>query len=181
MTAPKGNVFWKTAMPHPMTHFLVTDAQAGRMDQVRKLFLEYAAGLKISLCFQGFDQELAGLPGKYAPPDGCILLAMPGDANDEMPAAGCVAVRPMDEPGICEMKRLYVRPEYRGQKLGLLLAEAAVARAREMGYQAMRLDTLSSMVGAIALYERLGFRDIEAYCHNPHPGVRYMELDLGAP
>jgi len=163
-----------------MTHFRIEDARTGRMDQVRELFQEYSAGLGISLCFQGFDEELAGLPGKYAPPGGCILLAIPADKADANHAAGCVAVRPMDESGICEMKRLYVRPEYRGRKLGLILAEAAVGRAREMGYRAMRLDTLSSMKSAIALYEHLGFKDIEAYCHNPHPGVRYMELDLTA-
>ena len=164
-----------------MSPITIEPADRDHMEDVRALFLEYAANLGISLCFQGFDQELAGLPGKYAPPGGCILLAMAADMDGNQAIAGCVAVRPLDEPGVCEMKRLYVRPRFRGQKAGLVLAEAAVGRARNMGYRAVRLDTLPSMERAVGLYERLGFKDIEAYCHNPHPGARYMELDLRKP
>jgi ribosomal protein S18 acetylase RimI-like enzyme len=156
----------------------IVEATAGPdLDTVRTLFQEYAKSIGISLCFQGFDEELAGLPGRYAPPGGTILLALAGDN-----IAGCVAVRPLDEPGVCEMKRLYVRPAFRGLKLGLGLAQAAIEKSRSAGYRAMRLDTLPSMASAIAMYERLGFVDIPPYCHNPHQGVRYLELALeGAP
>lgn len=169
----------------------IVDATGGpALDAVRTLFQEYSRGLGISLCFQGFEQELAGLPGRYVPPGGAILMALaggdaPGSASDAETAgsageraAGCVAVRPLDEPGICEMKRLYVRPGFRGLKLGRLLAEAAIEKARAAGYRAMRLDTLPSMTRAIAMYQKLGFKDIKPYCHNPHAGVRYMELTL---
>ena len=143
------------------------------IEAVRALFLEYAESLGFSLCFQGFDQELAALPGCYAPPAGRLLLAL----VDGQPV-GCVGLRGLDEEGVCEMKRLYVRPIARGLGLGWDLASTAVDAAREIGYRTMRLDTLSSMVSADAVYRGLGFIPIEAYYHNPHPEVRYFELDL---
>jgi putative acetyltransferase len=142
------------------------------MAVVRILFQEYAQGLGFDLCFQNFDQELADLPGRYATPEGGIWLAwMQG-----MPA-GCVALRPLAD-GNCEMKRLYVRPAYAGQGLGRALAEAAVAGARERGYAAIRLDTLTSMTAANALYKKLGFHPITPYCENPLAGALYYELTL---
>lgn len=143
---------------------------------IKTLFLEYAESLGFSLCFQGFDDELATLPGRYAPPTGRLWLAL----HDGEPV-GCVAIRALDEPGVCEMKRLYVRPAARGLRLGWELASTAVAAAREIGYQRMRLDTLASMERADTVYRRLGFQPIDAYYHNPHPEVRYFELDLTEP
>lgn len=138
----------------------------------RALFEEYAAGLGVDLSFQDFDRELAELPGEYVPPEGRLLLAFDGDD-----AAGCVAVRPFG-PGVAELKRLYVRPAYRGTGLGRRLSEAAIDAAREAGYERIRLDTLPAMTAARALYRDLGFEEIEAYRPNPVHGTTYFELRL---
>jgi putative acetyltransferase len=142
----------------------------------RQLFEEYARSLGFSLCFQGFDKELAGLPGDYAPPSGRLLLA-----NVEGRAAGCVALHRFGNPNenTCEIKRLYVRPEFRGQKIGKRLMDAALQASHDIGYRRVLLDTIAGkMDKAIAMYREYGFREIESYRQNPVAGVLYMELDL---
>jgi carbonic anhydrase len=144
-----------------------------QVDEARRLFLEYGESLSFSLCFQSFDKELAGLPGDYAPPSGRLLLA---EVDGQI--AGCVALHRLED-GICEMKRLYVRPSFRGQKIGLTLANAVIAEARAIGYRRMRLDTVAdSMKEAVVLYRSLGFVEIPPYCSNPIPSALYMELNL---
>ena len=141
--------------------------------EARELFLEYAQSLGFSLCFQSFDKELAGLPGKYAPPEGRLLLA---DYQGQL--AGCVAMRKL-ESDICEMKRLYLRPQFRGKGLGRALAERIISEARQIGYGRMRLDTVEpAMKDAVATYHKLGFTEIPPYCENPIAGATYMELNL---
>ena len=142
------------------------------LDEIRDLFREYEAFLKVDLCFQAFEQELAGLPGRYAPPGGDLLIARKGDR-----AAGCVALRDIGFP-VCEMKRLYVRPEFRRQGLGRMLCERIIDRAKAVGYRKMRLDTLDKLEQAVQLYQSLGFVETSAYYLNPLPGVVYCELDL---
>ncbi|HVF28460.1 MAG TPA: GNAT family N-acetyltransferase [Pyrinomonadaceae bacterium] len=138
----------------------------------RELFVEYAESLGFDLCFQDFEKELAELPGDYAPPTGRLLLASVGGH-----LAGCVALRKIDND-TCEMKRLYVRPEFCGLNLGRKLAVAIIEEARQINYSRMRLDTLPSMSAAITLYRSLGFKEIEAYRHNPVSGAMFMELSL---
>jgi putative acetyltransferase len=148
----------------------VTPAQIA---EARELFLEYAQSLGFSLCFQNFDRELAGLPGDYAPPGGRLLL---DEFEGEL--AGCVALHKL-ESEICEMKRLYLRPTFRGKGLGRILAEAIIAGARQIGYRQMRLDTVEPvMKDAVAMYRKLGFREIAPYRANPMAGTLYMELVL---
>lgn len=143
------------------------------MARVRELFLEYANSLSFSLCFQGFEQELKNLPGDYAPPHGRLLLARLGNE-----AAGCIALHRFQDD-ICEMKRLFVRPAFRGHSLGRILMERVITEARALGYARMRLDTIpSSMKEAVAIYQKRGFREIPPYRENPIPGALYLELAL---
>ena len=156
------------------TDFAFADAESpAQIAIVRELFLEYAQSLGFSLCFQGFDQELADLPGDYAPPAGRLLLATLGD----QPAA-CVALHAIDREA-CEMKRLYVRPPFRGHGLGKALTERTIAEAHQIGYTRLRLDTVEpKMKTAVAMYRQLGFREIAPYRANPIEGALYMELNL---
>jgi putative acetyltransferase len=146
---------------------------ATHIDQARELFLEYAKSLGFSLCFQNFDREVAALPGSYAPPAGRLFLA---ECDGQL--AGCVALRKLEE-SICEMKRLYVRPQFRGKRLGRMLTDRILAEARQIGYGRMRLDTVEPvMKDAVAMYRKMGFREIAPYCSNPIAGALYMELRL---
>jgi ribosomal protein S18 acetylase RimI-like enzyme len=148
---------------------------APQIAAIRELFQEYAHSLGFSLCFQNFDKELAGLPGDYALPGGRLLLA-----TYEGTPAGCVALHKLDrESG--EMKRLYVRPQFRGKRLGRVLAERIIADARQIGYKRLRLDTVEpKMQAAVAMYRQLGFREIAPYRENPIEGALYMEMKIGS-
>jgi putative acetyltransferase len=150
---------------------------AAQIALARELFLEYAQSLGFSLCFQNFDKELANLPGDYAPPTGRLLLV-----EYEGQLAGCVALHKLGSEAayeFCEMKRLYLRPQFRGKGLGLALANRIIAEARALGYHRMRLDTVEPvMKDAVAMYRRLGFHEIAPYCTNPIAGALYMELEL---
>jgi putative acetyltransferase len=146
---------------------------AAQVAEARTLFMEYSEWLGLDLCFQNFAQELAELPGRYAAPEGRLLLAVSGER-----IAGCACLRKIGE-GVCEMKRLYVRPEFRGERIGRALALRLIEEARFLGYECMRLDTLpAQMASAIKLYRALGFREIEHYYHNPVEGALFMELSL---
>jgi putative acetyltransferase len=150
-----------------------TVTETDDMQKVRVLFREYASSLTFDLSFQNFEQELADLPGPYGPPSGCLLLAEEGNEP-----AGCVALKKLTD-GACEMKRLFVRSRHRGSGLGRTLVEQIIREAQRLGYTAIRLDTVSSVMDrAIALYRTLGFRDIPPYHFNPVPGALFMELPL---
>jgi ribosomal protein S18 acetylase RimI-like enzyme len=162
--------------PHTPAVHLVTPDTPALLEAARAIFREYAQSLQIDLCFQGFEQELAGLPGDYAPPGGVLLLAL---VDGEV--AGCGAVRPLpdsDYPNACEMKRLYVRRAFRKFGLGRLLAQALMDRAAEAGYSAMLLDTLDDMEAARGLYASLGFEEVPPYYYNPIPGAHYLKAEL---
>ena len=139
---------------------------------IKILFEEYANLLDFDLDFQDFDKELANLPGEYAPPKGSLLLA-----RHENKVAGCVALRELSD-GVCEMKRLYVKPQFRGLGVGKYLAEAVIEEARKIGYNRMRLDTAPSMKAAGKLYASLGFKEVSPYRYNPLEGAVFMELSL---
>ena len=158
------------------TEVMIVPAHKGkRLPQVRLLLEEYAASLGIQPCFEGFGDELAALPGNYAPPSGRLLLALQrGDL------AGCVALRRLT-PEVCEMKRLYVRPGVRSLGIGRMLAQRVIHEGKAAGYRRMWLDTLPTMAAARTLYQQLGFREIAPYRHNPVEGVLFMELQLQGP
>ena len=149
-----------------------------QINNARELIMEYAAWVEFNLCFQGFEEEMRTLPGKYAPPEGRLLLAF----WDGQPA-GVIALRPLtdEDRGLCEMKRLYVRPEFRGHGIGRILAERVIAAASQMGYRRMRLDSISGkMERAITMYRELGFRETEPYYETPVGQTLFMELALDA-
>jgi ribosomal protein S18 acetylase RimI-like enzyme len=151
----------------------IRPAAEAELPLVRELFRQYADSLGVDLSFQGFEDELARLPGEYAPPRGALLLASEGGDP-----AGCVAIRPLEPADVCELKRLYVRPASRAGGLGRALTLAAIGEARRLGYARMRLDTLPSMGAARRLYAGLGFREIEPYRFNPIEGTQFLELTL---
>jgi N-acetylglutamate synthase-like GNAT family acetyltransferase len=151
---------------------IIRAARDADIPACRELFLEYERSIGVSLCFQGFERELATLPGDYVPPRGGLWIV-----EAEGALAGCVALRPIDA-GAAEMKRLYVRSEFRGRQLGLALARHVIATSRALGYRTLKLDTLPSMSDAQRLYARLGFVDTAPYNDNPVAGVRFMALAL---
>ena len=163
------------ASPLPRIHLFTPEPQAD-FEPVRTIFREYAQELKVDLCFQDFESELAMLPGDYAKPRGTLILA---SVNGQL--AGCCALRPLDTadyPNAAEMKRLYVRPAFRGLGLGRQLAQAALNAARQAGYTSLLLDTLDDMEAARELYEDLGFAEIPPYYHNPIPGAHYLKAEV---
>jgi putative acetyltransferase len=175
------------ARPAPLVQTLRHACSPRDIELARELFLEYAQWLRVDLCFQGFEEEVSTLPGAYAPPRGCLLLAGPSDA-----AFGCIALRPLDAVSGCggaaparradalaaEVKRLYVRPAHRGEGWGQRLARALLEEARATGYRELKLDTLDWMSAARSLYSGLGFRECAPYYVNPLSGVVYMSLKL---
>lgn len=151
---------------------IVEVASDAEVEHIRELFKEYADWIGFDLGFQDFETEFSSLPGVYSPPDGCLLLAI-----YDGQVAGCVGLRKFDEK-ICEMKRLYVRPGFRGKGLGRELSIRIIDKARDIGYRSMRLDTVPWMKEAIAIYLSLGFEEIEPYRYNPFEGAKYMELKM---
>lgn len=151
---------------------MIRKAEITDLETVKSLFRAYEKGLGIDLCFQGFEEELAALPGKYAEPEGSIFL-LETDKN----IAGVVALRPLEKE-VCEMKRLFVKNDFRGQKLGKVLAEAAIAEAKLKGYKTMKLDTLAHLEPAVNMYRKMGFQETKAYNYNPDETVLYFEKKL---
>lgn len=157
-------------------HSITTPSRPDELADLRQLLREYATSLDVDLCFQGFEEELDALPGDYVQPRGILLTA-----HVDGSLAGCCAMRPLDNvdyPNACEMKRLYVRPSFRGLGLGRLLAEATLDAARQAGYACVLLDTLSDMESARALYTDMGFEEIPPYYHNPIAGAHYLKVQL---
>jgi len=172
-TPPRNPASASSAVPAVKGLSVVQAESPAQIAHARELFFEYAQSLGFSLCFQNFDRELAGLPGDYAPPEGRLLLA-----EYEGQLAGCVALHRFED-GICEMKRLYLRPQFRGKGVGRFLADTIISEARQIGYQRIRLDTVEPvMKDAVAMYRRIGFHEISPYCSNPIAGALYMELQL---
>lgn len=161
-------------MKEVASDYQISRAKESDLDEIARLFRACAAELRVDLGFQDFEKELSGLPGKYAEPEGSILIARDHDGC----VVGCVALRPMSDPGYCEVKRLFVEPEHRASGLGRRLARMIVDEGRARGYRAMRLDTLKRLRAALALYESLGFERVSACYDNPLPGVVYMEKSL---
>lgn len=159
------------SIPQPAIEIRHVSTSA-EMESIRQLFVAYVQSLETDLAFQNFQEELATLPGKYAPPRGALFLALV-----EGKAAGCIALRPMEDK-ICEMKRLYVDPEYRHLGLGKQLVEKILDEGQKLGYNCIRLDTLTSMTAALALYRAQGFQEIPPYTYNPLDGASYMERRL---
>ena len=154
----------------------VTPNAPEEIDAVRSIFREYAIGLQVDLCLQGFESEIAELPGEYSHPLGILLMAI---VNEEL--AGCCALRPLvsvDHPNACEMKRLYVRPDFRRDGIGRQLVEVILDCARRVAYGCVLLDTLDEMESARAFYQDLGFEEIPPYCHNPIEGAHYLKINL---
>jgi len=151
---------------------LIEATSGDHVQEIRGLCKEYAETLGFDLDFQDYAREFAGLPGEYQAPDGFLMLAL---WNDE--AAGCAAMRKIED-GICEMKRMYVLPKYRGKGIGREMAVRIIEIARSIGYDRMRLDTIDTMTEAISLYDSLGFKEIKPYRYNPVKGARYLELEL---
>ena len=162
-------------MPAPEIRLVVADTDE-RIDAARTIFREYAGSLQVDLCFQNFEAELDGLPGEYRPPDGQLLLAL---VDDEVAACGAMrSLRDVDYANACEMKRLYVRPAFRGFGLGRALAQSLLDEARRAGYSVMLLDTLDEMEAARGLYATLGFEEIPPYYFNPIAGAHYLKAEL---
>lgn len=157
-----------------MLRIIKISTDSAALETVRQLFLEYAAELQENLCFQRFDAEVRDPLKKYGPPAGVLFLAY---WNDE--AVGCIALQPLSSPGVCEMKRLYVKPAFRKYGIGKALVEQLIESSIQLGYTSMRLDTLDRLTAAIALYKKYGFDIINAYYENPLPGVVYMERKYG--
>ena len=162
----------RTDDQHRQVLKIVTAESSQQIETIRQLFSEYAESLNFDLCFQDFNKELEALPGKYAAPDGRLMLAL-----YDQKIAGCVGLWKVNKE-VCEMKRLWVRPEFRGRKIGRELAEYVIEQAKIIGYSRMKLDTIDSMTAAIKLYVSLGFKSISAYRYNPVEGAEYMELKL---
>lgn len=156
---------------------IIPVAEVSHLNQVKALFAEYVESLPFALTFQDFEAEMAEFPGRYGLPEGCILAAIDSNAEAANAVIGCVALKKLAS-GVCEMKRLFIRPAYRGLALGRHLSVALIEQARQLGYERMRLDTIETMKAAVQLYYSLGFTEIEPYYDNPVPGALFMECQL---